>query len=83
MCTLGEDTSISRLEMLPMPAPLSPRSGTWPDEDRELEAVMAQAVQALEEAGMTVQDLLNELPAAGEEVMRQIYGDALSRRPAA
>ena len=60
-----------------MPAPLSPRFGTWPDGDHELETVMAQAVQVLEEAGMTVQDLLDELPAAGEEVMRQIYGDAL------
>ena len=60
-----------------MPIPLSPRSGAWPGDDQEMEAVMAQAVQALEEAGMTVQDLLDELPAAGEEVMRQIYGDAL------
>ena len=60
-----------------MPAPLSPRFGTWPDGDQELETVMAQAVQVLEEAGMTVQDLLDELPAAGEEVMRRIYGDAL------
>jgi hypothetical protein len=38
---------------------------------------MSQAAQVLEEAGITVQDLLDELPAAGEEVMRQIYGDAL------
>lgn len=38
---------------------------------------MAQAVKVLEEAGMTAQDLLDELPAAGEEVMRRIYGDAL------
>ena len=38
---------------------------------------MAQAARALEEAGLTVQDLLDELPAAGEAVMRQIYGDAL------
>ena len=60
-----------------MPAPLPPRPGTRPDEDHELEAVMAQAARALEAAGMTVQDLLDELPAAGEEVMRQIYGDAL------
>ncbi len=60
-----------------MSAPVPPRRGTRPDEDHELEAVMAQAARALEEAGMTVQDLLDELPAAGEDVMRQIYGDAL------
>lgn len=60
-----------------MPAPPSPRFGTWPEGDHELETSMAQAVQVLAQAGMTVQDLLHELPAAGEEVMRRIYGDAL------
>jgi len=34
-------------------------------------------MRVLEEADMTAQDLLDELPAAGEEVMRRIYGDAL------
>jgi hypothetical protein len=38
---------------------------------------MAEAMQVLDEAGMTAQDLLDELPAAGEEVLRRIYGDAL------
>lgn len=60
-----------------MSAPLSSDASTWSDEDRELETAMAQATQVLEEAGMTAQDLLDELPAAGEAVMRRIYGDAL------
>ena len=51
--------------------------GARPDDDRELALAMARAAQALEEAGMSAQDLLDELPAAGEEVMRQIYDDAL------
>lgn len=38
---------------------------------------MAEALQVLEEAGLTAQDLLDELSAAGEEVMRRIYGGAL------
>ena len=61
-----------------MSAPLSPRSGTWSDDDRELEAVMAQAAQVLEAAGMTAQDLLDALPVAGEAVMRQILRATLS-----
>jgi polyhydroxyalkanoate synthesis regulator phasin len=56
---------------------VSPGGGARSDEDRELASAMAQAAQALEEAGMSAQDLLDELPAAGEEVMRRIYGDAL------
>ncbi len=56
---------------------VSPGASAWPDEDRELALAMARAAQALEEAGMSAQDLLDDLPAAGEEVMRQIYGDAL------
>ncbi len=56
---------------------VSPGASAWPDEDRELALVMARAAQALEEAGMSAQDLLDDLPAAGEEVMRQIYGDTL------
>jgi len=38
---------------------------------------MARAAQALEEAGISAQNLFDDLPAAGEEVMRRIYGDAL------
>jgi len=49
----------------------------WPDEDRELALAMARAAQALEEAGISAQNLFDDLPAAGEEVMRRIYGDAL------
>ncbi len=56
---------------------ISPGGGARTDEDRELASAMAQAAQALEEAGLNAQDLLDELPAAGEEVMRRIYGDAL------
>ncbi len=55
----------------------SPERHAQPDDDKELESAMAQAMRVLDEAGMTVQDLLDELPAAGEEVMRRIYGDAL------
>lgn len=60
-----------------MPVPISSSASAWSDEDRELAAAMAQAAQVLEEASMTAQDLLAELPAAGEEVMRRIYGNAL------
>ncbi len=56
---------------------VSPGADGRPDEDRELATAMTRAAQALEEAGMSAQDLLDELPAAGEEVMRRIYGDAL------
>ncbi len=56
---------------------VSPGASSWPDEDRELALAMARAAQALEEAGISAQDLLDDLPAAGEEVMRRIYGDAL------
>lgn len=56
---------------------VSPGAGAQPDEDRELALAMARAAQAMEDAGMSAQDLLDELPAAGEEVMRRIYGDAL------
>ncbi len=55
----------------------SPGARAWPADDRELASATAQAMRVLEEADMTAQDLLDELPAAGEEVMRRIYGDAL------
>jgi hypothetical protein len=57
--------------------PLSSDASAWSEEDRALASAMAQAAQVLEEAGLTAQDLLDELPAAGEEVMRRLYGDAL------
>lgn len=60
-----------------MPVPLSPDPGAPLDEDHELAPAMAEALQVLEEAGLTAQDLLDELSAAGEEVMRRIYGGAL------
>ena len=56
---------------------VSPSASPWPNEDCKLALAMARAAQALEEAGMSAQDLLDELPAAGEEVMRRIYADAL------
>ncbi len=60
-----------------MPLSVSLGANAWPNEDRELALAMARAAQVLEEAGMSAQDLLNDLPAAGEEMMRRIYGDAL------
>ncbi|HVC82427.1 MAG TPA: hypothetical protein VNL35_18220 [Chloroflexota bacterium] len=41
-----------------------------------LEDLMHQAVRALEEAGLTTQDLLDEIPVVGNELMRKEYGDA-------
>jgi len=49
----------------------------WIEEDPELVLAMTQAAQVLDKAGLTAQDLLDELPAAGEDVMRRRYGDAL------
>ena len=49
----------------------------WIEEDPELVRAMAQAAQVLDEAGLTAQDLLDELPDAGEGVMRRHYGDVL------
>jgi len=46
-----------------MSLPQSPETHARPDDGNELESAMAQAMRVLEEAGMTVQDLLDELPA--------------------
>lgn len=67
----GEDT---------MPFFVVPGTSAQPDEDRELATAMAQAAQALEEAGMSAQDLLDELPAPGEEVNDAHWGAALANR---
>ena len=37
---------------------------------------MHQAARALEDAGLTTQDLLDEIPVVGNELMRKEYGDA-------
>ena len=41
-----------------------------------LEDLMHRAARALEDAGVTAQDLLDEIPLAGNELMRKEYGDA-------
>jgi hypothetical protein len=46
------------------------------EEAPSLEELMHRAALALEEAGVTAQDLLDELPIAGIELMRREYGDA-------
>jgi hypothetical protein len=45
------------------------------EEAPSLEELMHRAALALEEAGLTAQDLLDELPVAGVELMRREYGD--------
>jgi hypothetical protein len=52
----------------------APRTATQ-DADAALEAVMEQSAHALQWLGIGVEDLLDELPAAQEEVLRGIYGD--------
>jgi hypothetical protein len=44
------------------------------DPDPELEAWTEQAQRALAEEGITVQDILDALPAAREDVVRETYG---------
>lgn len=46
------------------------------DDDAELTALMNRAARALEAAGITAQDLIDELPAVQEELLRQDLGDA-------
>ena len=46
------------------------------DPDLELEELTERALRALAEDGITVQDLLDSLPAVREEVMRETYGPA-------
>lgn len=45
-------------------------------QDEHLVQLSEHAAQILERAGLTVDDLLDELPAAREEIMREEYGDA-------
>ena len=56
-------------------------------QDEHLARVSEQAAQMLENAGLTVEDLLAELPAVREEILREDYGDEfvdeLARRHAA
>ena len=53
----------------------APQDAPGPD-DAEIDLVMRQARQAMERAGLAAQDLIDALPAAGNELMRQWYGDA-------
>lgn len=48
-------------------------------QDREMVELMEHAVQALEEAGITAQDFLDNLPKAREEVMIEAYGEEFVR----
>ena len=56
-------------------------------QDEQLATLMARAAAALAAAGVTTQDLLDELPATRSAVMREAYGDAfmdaLARKHAA
>ncbi len=45
-------------------------------QDEQLATLMARAAAALAAAGVTTQDLLDDLPAARSAVMREAYGDA-------
>jgi hypothetical protein len=58
-------------DILPPPRPRNRLQAVGFDEDtlRRVKAL------ALEEAGLTAQDLLDELPVAGVELMRREYGD--------
>ena len=56
-------------------------------QDEHLARLSEHAAQLLENAGLTVEDLLAELPAVREEILREDYGDEfvdeLARRQAA
>lgn len=56
-------------------------------QDEHLARLMDHATKTLVEAGLTSRDLLDELPAARDEVVRELYGEAfmaeLARRHAA
>lgn len=43
--------------------------------DAELAAAMERAARSLDAAGLTVQDILDELPAAREELMHEWYSE--------
>ncbi len=44
-------------------------------QDEQLVALMDHAASVLERAGVTVEDLLEELPAVRGQIMRETYGD--------
>jgi hypothetical protein len=46
-----------------------------PEDDPVLVALMNRAARSLQEAGLTSQDLLDELPLAQEELLREDLGD--------
>lgn len=48
-------------------------------QDREMVELMEQAPRRLAEAGLTVQDLLDNLPKVREEVMIEAYGEEFVR----
>ena len=56
-------------------------------QDEHLAELMDRAAQALERAGLTTEDLLNELPAVRDQVVTELYGkefmDELAREHAA
>jgi hypothetical protein len=47
-----------------------------PGEDPQMAAAADAALRSLDAAGITVQDLLDELPAARAEVLRRAYSPA-------
>ncbi len=47
--------------------------------EADLEMLMERAARAMERMGVTVQDFLDELPAARGEVLQEIYGPAYMR----
>ena len=56
-------------------------------QDEHLAKLLDRSTQAMERAGLTVENLLDELPAARDEIMRETYGadfmDALAQEHAA
>ncbi|MFN8513535.1 MAG: AbrB/MazE/SpoVT family DNA-binding domain-containing protein [Thermomicrobiales bacterium] len=55
-------------------------------QDKQLALLMERGARALADAGLTARDLIAELPAVGDQIMRKRYGDAfvdeLARRHA-
>lgn len=45
-------------------------------QDKQLALLMERGARALVDAGLTAQDLIAELPAVGDQIMRKRYGDA-------
>ena len=52
------------------------RDEASPHDDPVLVGLMNRAARSLQEAGLTTADLLAELPAAREELLREDLGDA-------